>query len=246
VQGIEIRKLASLEERHWWYAERRRIVSRMIRNGFPSGPGPAVALDVGAAAGGNTLVLQEAGFLAIPVEYGPDGAQLASSRGLPAVRGDACSLPFSAMSTDLVLAFDVLEHIVDDRVALGEFHRVLRPEGQLWIAVPSDMRLWSAHDEAVGHVRRYSRDELIDAVRSAGFDLTDVWSWNVLLRPVVGLRRRRSTGSDLDEVARATNWILGRCVALERYLPFLRSRSGVSLILQARRTADSVKDCGTV
>ncbi len=159
MQGIEIRKLASLEERHWWYAERRRIVNRMIRKGFPSGPGLAVALDVGAAAGGNALVLQAAGFLTIPVEYGPDGARLASSRGLRAVRGDACRLPFAAMSVDLVLAFDVLEHIADDRVALREFHRVLRPEGQLWIAVPSDMRLWSAHDEAVGHVRRYSRDE---------------------------------------------------------------------------------------
>jgi SAM-dependent methyltransferase len=154
---------------------------------------------------------------------------------LPVVRGDACRLPFASGGADVVLAFDVLEHLADDAGALREFFRVLRPGGLLWVSVPADMRLWSAHDVAVGHVKRYSRAELVRAVRGAGFELMDVSSWNVLLRPIVDMRRRRATGSDLGDIGLVTNWILARLIALERYFPFLRRRSGVSLILQARR-----------
>jgi hypothetical protein len=75
----------------------------------------------------------------------------------------------------------------------------------------------------------------VDKVAAAGFEVQDVWSWNVLLRPVVKLRRRRVQGSDLGEIGWFTNWALARVIAVERYLPFVRRRAGVSLILIARR-----------
>ena len=81
--------------------------------------------------------------------------------------------------------------------------RVLRPGGTFLVAVPCDPRLWSAHDEAVGHVRRYTRATLTDLLRRNGFELESVTSWNVLLRPVVALRRRSSSGSDVSSAASA-------------------------------------------
>jgi SAM-dependent methyltransferase len=235
VEGTEVRKLTALEDRHWWYAERRRILRTMAREAFPADRAGRVAVDVGAAGGGNTRVLQRSGFLAVPLEYGPDGAGVARERGLPSVRGDACRLPLVGDCVDLLVAFDVLEHIDDDRTAMAEFHRVLRPGGLLFIAVPADMRLWSAHDEAVGHVRRYDRAGLSEVVADAGFEVLEVKSWNVLLRPLVSFRRRRATESDLGEIRPITNWVLGRVIALERFLPFLHGQGGVSLILRARR-----------
>jgi SAM-dependent methyltransferase len=234
VEGSEVEKLVALEDKHWWYAERRLMVAQLIRQAFSDRPVSAVALDVGAAGGGNTRQLRRAGFLAVPVEYGVEGARVARDRGLPSVRGDACQLPFGTQSVDVVLAFDVLEHIDDDSQALSEFARVLRPGAWLWVAVPCDMRLWSAHDEAVGHVRRYSRKSLVDVLLAAGFDVVDIRSWNVLLRPVVDFRRHRSTGSDLGDIGQVANWILARIIALERFLPFLWDRDGVSLIVRAR------------
>jgi SAM-dependent methyltransferase len=234
VESTEIRKLVALEERHWWYAERRRMLARLLRTEIRQ-RGDLIALDIGAAGGGNTRVLRAAGAFAVPVEYGPDGAEAARDRGLPAVRGDARDLPFTTSAAGLIVAFDVLEHIEDDVAALGEFARVLRPGGQLWVAVPCDMSLWSEHDRAVGHVRRYDEADLVDRVSAAGFEVLDVWSWNVLLRPVVNLRRRRARGSDLGEIGWFTNWALARVIAVERYLPFVRRRAGVSLILIARR-----------
>ncbi len=134
---------------------------------------------------------------------------------------------------DAVVAFDVLEHIEDDEAAVREIHRVLRPGGLALIAVPADPRLWSAHDEAVGHVRRYTRPELVDLFARNGFTVERVRSWNVLLRPVVALRRSASSGSDLERMNPVVNGALRVIVAAERVLPIGRW-PGVSLRLRAR------------
>ena len=121
MEATEVRKLAELEDRHWWYTERRALLRRMTRAGTRAG----VALDVGAAGGGNTRVLRALGLRAVAVEYGAEGAGVAKARGLAVVRGDAGALPFGAGIADLVVAFDVLEHLADDSAASREFRRVL-------------------------------------------------------------------------------------------------------------------------
>jgi SAM-dependent methyltransferase len=230
VEGTEVRKLAALEDRHWWYRERRALLSRELRRLGDTG----VALDIGAAGGGNTRVLRRYGWRAIALEYGADGAAVARDRGLDVLRADARAVPVRSASTGLVVAFDILEHIEEDHVAAGEMLRVLRPGGTALVAVPCDMRLWSAHDVAVGHVRRYTRESLRDVMEKAGFVVDSVWSWNVLLRPLAAWRRRHSTGSDLTHVPAVLNRGLSLVVAAERYLPVGKLR-GVSLVLRARR-----------
>ncbi|QYC38569.1 putative S-adenosylmethionine-dependent methyltransferase [Nonomuraea coxensis DSM 45129] len=225
----EIRRLIALEDAHWWYRERRAILRRELR-----GLGrPGVALDIGAAGGGNTRVLAEAGWDATATDMDESALEMARQRGVPAVRADARALPFESGSVDLVTAFDVLEHIREDHLVTEEIARVLAPGGHVLIAVPCDMALWSSHDDAVGHVRRYRRESLRGVVEKAGLAVDRVWSWNVLLRPVVKWHRRRSTGSDLSEVPALLNAGLSAVIRAERYLP-VRSLRGVSLFLRAR------------
>ncbi|MEU5693257.1 methyltransferase domain-containing protein [Actinosynnema sp. NPDC020468] len=225
----EIRKLTRLEDSHWWYRERRHLLARMIGR-----LAPGVALDVGAAGGGNTRVLVAHGWRATSVEYDREGAAIAAARGLPVVRADACHLPFADRCADLVIAFDVLEHISRDDVAAAEIHRVLKPGGTFLAAVPADPRLWSAHDVAVGHVRRYTRTSLQDLLRRNGFEIGSCRSWNVLLRPVAAWRRKRASGSDLEEPHPLVNRALAAVVAAERYLDVGRW-PGVTLLVQAHR-----------
>lgn len=230
MDSAELRLLTSLEDRHWWYRERRAILRRELRR--LAGPGRAV--DIGAAGGGNTRVLREHGWQAVALEYSHSAAEIARGRGIPAVRADARDLPVRSGSCGLVTAFDVLEHIEEDYLAAAEIVRVLQPGGTALIAVPADMDLWSAHDEAVGHVRRYSRPGLADLVQKAGLSLDRMWSWNVMLRPAVALRRKRSSGSDLENIPAPLNAMLAALIITERYLP-VKSRRGVSLIVRARR-----------
>jgi len=226
----ELELLTSIEDRHWWYKERRAILGRELR----SLPGPGVALDIGAAGGGNTRVLAKHGWQALALEYSASAAGVARARNVPVIRADARELPVRSESCGVVTAFDILEHIQEDYLAAAEIARALRPGGTALIAVPCDMALWSAHDDAVGHVRRYTRDELSALVEKSGLTIERLWSWNVALRPVVAMRRKAATGSDLEQVPPLVNLVLTSIIVAERYLP-LKSAPGVSLILRARK-----------
>jgi SAM-dependent methyltransferase len=230
MKPAELQLLTSIEDRHWWYKERRAILARELRRLPVAGR----ALDIGAAGGGNTRVLQDHGWHALALEYSDSVADVAKARGISAIRADARDLPLKSGTCGLVTAFDILEHIEEDYLATAEIFRVLEPGGTALIAVPCDMSLWSAHDDEVGHVRRYTRPELTNVVQKAGLTVDAVWSWNVLLRPVVALRRKKSTGSDLDEVQPLVNAALTTIIRTERYLP-VRSLPGVSLFLRAHR-----------
>ncbi len=218
-----------LEDRHWWYAERRDLLRRRARD-----LAPGLALDIGAAGGGNTRVLKALGWKVIALEFTREGGQSARERGLEVVRADAHHLPVASRAFDLVVALDVLEHLSDDRCAVAEVVRVLKPGGTLIASVPVDPGLWSAHDVAVGHLRRYRRPEFLALLESAGLEVVESRSWMVLLRPLVALHRRRSSGSDLDEPRAVVNTALGLVVRLERHLP-VRRAPGVSVFVTARR-----------
>lgn len=237
----EIEKLATLEAKHWWYSARRAMLRRATQ-GLPAGK----ALDVGAGAGGNTAVLQDGGWSATAVELSPTGAAIARQRGMAVIRADATALPFPRDTFDLVVSMDLWEHVEADHLAAAEAFRVLKPGGALYLAVPSDMHLWSDHDVAVGHVRRYARDDLIELVHGAGFVITKIDSWNVLLRPAVRWRRRSSdtgtgeSSSDLMPVPWPLNAALRLVVELERWLP-VRRRRGVSLVVRAHKPGTRVQ-----
>lgn len=229
----EIRRLTELEDRHWWYRERRAGLAYQLRRLPPPGPGDR-ALDIGAAGGGNTRVLNGHGWRAMATDISPAAVAIARERGVDAVQADARELPVESESCGLVTAFDVLEHVEEDDRVAAEIFRVLRPGGTALISVPCDMALWSAHDEAVHHVRRYDREGLTSVLVEAGLVIDRLWSWNVLLRVVVAWRRRTSTGSDLEEPHPLVNAALRAIIVTERYLP-VKTLPGVSLMVRAHR-----------
>jgi SAM-dependent methyltransferase len=235
VQHHEVTKLADLEHRHWWYAERRAVLARQLKRLGRPRPGDK-ALDIGAAAGGNSAVLEEHGYTVVAADLSTTAVGLARDRGVKVLNADIRSLPLQTGSINLVTALDVLEHVHEDYDAIGEINRVLKPGGTALITVPASMSLWSSHDEAVGHVRRYSQEELLKLVDGAGLQVAKVWSWNVLLRPVVALRRKKSSGSDLEQIPSLVNMGLRAIVAAERFLP-VKTLPGVSLVLIAHKPA---------
>lgn len=133
-------------------------------------------------------------------------------------------VPFDDRTYDLVCLFDVLEHIDDDMAALARLQRLLKPGGRLLVTVPAYEWLWSAHDEAHHHRRRYTTARLGARARSAGLVAIRLGYFNSFLFPLVALARIRGklrgshSRSDAAMPSPLVNAALTRLFALERFV----------------------------
>jgi SAM-dependent methyltransferase len=182
-----MKAMLDLDEHHWWYRGRRLIVrSELDRLGLPS---DARVLDAGCGSGRTLEDLVAYGSVS-GLELDPDAAQIASSRGCGEVKvGRLETLPWEDGTFDLITCLDVLEHIPDDRQALIELRRVCKPGGWMVVTVPAYQALWSLHDAANHHYRRYSRRGLRVVALEAGWRLTRMTSFNSILLPVAAAVR---------------------------------------------------------
>jgi SAM-dependent methyltransferase len=157
---------------------RHELRERLLLDLFLSaGPGPQV-LNGGAGQGTLTRKLSELGFEVTSTDVSPEAVALLQKRAPgETVEADLTSLPFPDASFDAAVLGEVLEHIEDDRRALTEVARVLRSEGVLALSVPANPKLYGPSDSWAGHVRRYTRPELLDACAAAGFTVVRCVGW---------------------------------------------------------------------
>jgi SAM-dependent methyltransferase len=194
-----MKAMLEVDEHHWWYRGRRAII-RAELDKLPLRSGAKV-LDAGCGSGRTLEELEGYGEV-YGIELDPDAAELAISRGRGDVRvGRLEELPWEADTFDLITCLDVLEHTPDDRATLRELRRVCKPGGWLLLTVPAYQALWSHHDEANHHFRRYGREMLRSAAVDAGWKVGRMTSFNsLLLAPAAAVRlaRRRLSASDSD------------------------------------------------
>jgi len=152
---------AEIENRHWWFCGRRRIVRRLLAEIAPPGTGRRI-VDVGCGTGANIASLTDA-YECHGIDPSAEGIRLARER-FPAVQF-TCGLAPEAFGpaereADVLLAMDVMEHVPDDFLFASSLLGALEPGGHLLVTVPADETLWSPHDVNFGHYRRYTRDRL--------------------------------------------------------------------------------------
>jgi SAM-dependent methyltransferase len=161
--------------------------------------------------------------------------------GIHYVVATADALPFREGAFELVGSFDVLEHLPDDHAGLQEQRRVVRPGGHVVTAVPADPRLWSAHDEAVGHYRRYTEASFRDLAGAVGLQVDRATHFFSFLWLPARLTRRRPLrtqppGSGDGIGARAITRVIGALGAVERWwMSRRRLPWGTSLWFESRR-----------
>ena len=157
---------------------RHELRERLLLDLFLSaGPGPDV-LNGGAGQGTLSRRLAELGFEVTSTDVSPEAVELLRERAPGDVlEADLTSLPFEDARFDAAVLGEVLEHIENDRGALAEVARVLRPQGVLAVSVPANPKLHGLSDVWAGHLRRYTRPELLEACSGAGFTVHRCLGW---------------------------------------------------------------------
>ncbi|TRX76168.1 class I SAM-dependent methyltransferase [Pseudomonas mangiferae] len=229
-----------IERDHWWFRGRRVIVESLLKRTHL--PGRRI-LDVGCGTGGNLALLSGFGDV-LGIEPNPLARERAKTKAHCQVKDgylpDGLDVEDGSMA--LISMFDVLEHIKEDKLTLESLHRKLSGEGVLFLTIPAYGFLFSEHDRRHHHVRRYTRAQVKELLRSSGFTLEYISYFNTLLFPLAVFQRiflekifKKKLAAD-ELPSRPVNMFFFNIMAFERHvLPWLRFPFGLSIVAVARK-----------
>jgi SAM-dependent methyltransferase len=235
-----------VEGSHWWFVGRRAILDSFLRQIVEKIRTPRSVLrilDVGCGTGANLEMLSAYGQ-AEGVDVSDDALAFCEKKGLKAQKGLAESLPFADEAFDLTTALDVVEHLDDDIAGLKEMYRVTKKGGYSLIFVPAFMWLWGVQDDISNHRIRYTRSQIVERLRTAGYEIERATYANwTFFAPIFGGRMlMKATGikpeSENNITVSALNGVFGKLFGSERFwLRHLDFPFGVSIVVVARKSA---------
>ena len=157
-------------------------------------------LEIGYGSGDMLLLYAKLGMEAYGYDYSPLAFVNASNRIAMHAELEGNIILYEKESDmkqrkyDYLMAYEVLEHIQDDGATLSGWKNMLAPRGQMIISVPAHKHKWGASDIAVGHYRRYEKDELIALCGKCGITVHTIWCYgfplSLLLDPLLHSSRK--------------------------------------------------------
>jgi SAM-dependent methyltransferase len=191
--------LQEIEQTHWWYVARRKIVFDWLSDALVKYSSPNI-LDVGCGTGFNMEQLRKEGYNRITgLDFSLEALFFCRSRDLTnLVCSDATRPSLREDAFDIIVALDLIEHLDDDVQALCEFTRLLRSNGTLIVFAPAFEFLWGLQDEVSQHRRRYTARELREKLGTAGLQIEKLSYANMFLFPIIWAGRMLLRLSDYE------------------------------------------------
>lgn len=213
----EYQRMYDHEDNYWWFISRRQLVCQLIDDA--KSPGDLLLCDVGCGTGATMQQMLRFGKV-IGIDMSPLALRCCRQRELSGlIMSKAEQLPLKSSSVDVIVATDILEHLADDISALKEFHRILRPGGFAVVTVPAFGLLWSEHDLALMHHRRYTAPQLAQRCIESGFRVDSVTYALWLLFPfavVTRLLQPRYRKTPQARIPKLPNWLNKMLISIQR------------------------------
>jgi len=245
--GMGHELLVDFAHESFWSVHRRQLILDSMRR-----HSCRAIWEVGAGTGDVAAFLQQNGVCTVALEPVGAGAKVLDERGITTFQSTLEEMHLPSESLPSVGVFDVIEHLEHPMQLLKEVHRVLKPNGKLFLTVPAHQALWSVEDETSGHFRRYNRRTIKNLLQSEGFQIESVSHFfSYLVPPAFFVRRmlpriRRTRERDLNhEVAiqlkpprtvTAVLRLLGRLEA--RTLKLFTLPLGLSILVVASKVGE--------
>jgi ubiquinone/menaquinone biosynthesis C-methylase UbiE len=240
----EYRRMAQVEQTHWWYQATRRLLRQFIVSELREveQSTPRRFLDAGCGTGATGAWLADFGsVIALDTEVEALNLYCQAHPEAQLIHGDISAIDLSDDFVDAALCVTVLYHgeVTDPGAAVRELARVVKPGGLVCLMEPGVRSLRRSHDQVTHAARRFSRRELETLAANAGLDIIRSTGAYSFLVPPAWLKsrvERNTTSSDLDSNTSGLFGLLGLLARFERRilrvvsLPF-----GLSVIVVARK-----------
>lgn len=172
MSGKDMAQMYANESHHWWFVAKAAFMKQILQKWVRLENG--LVLDAGCGTGHNMRFLAEGGDY-IGVDVSEQALNFCQHNGHKTlVRANLDCLPFKDDSFDLVFALDVIEHTQNPWSVIRQLRRVLKKDGRIIITVPACRFLFSPHDEALSHLRRYDPKDIRALLKEADFDVLHV------------------------------------------------------------------------
>lgn len=173
---------------YFWHQARRTLIDDLFRLVFKNHDDKRLILEIGCGTGYQIPVLKKWGRVE-GLDINPEAVNIATRNGLDVKVRDIEKDDIGGNSFDVIGLFDVLEHIEHDRETIKKIHSSLKNTGWLFLTVPAYNFMFSDHDRAMDHFRRYNKKKLISLLQESGFQVITSGYWNSLLFPGILLMR---------------------------------------------------------
>ena len=217
--------LERIEEGDFWSKVKLKLILGLVEG--------TNILDVGCGSGRLSKTLKDRGYSVVAIDNDSKAVEITRKKGITAYVSDITDWK-TDRKFDCVILGDVLEHIEDDKSAMGKVHGMLKPNGCVVVNAPSYRFLFGKHDIVLGHKRRYSDDELKAKLKASGFKIEYFRHWNLIAFPIAVLTKISKKDYPHERVSNITalSSLLEKMLSLDSRANYV---FGLSILCKARK-----------
>jgi SAM-dependent methyltransferase len=173
---------------HFWYKARKILIFNLLNSIFKKYKKDRLILNIGCGTGTELEILKKFGQT-VALDNNQNAIEIVKKQKYKTILIDVEKYNFQNNYYDAICCFDLLEHLQNDHIVINNIFQSLKQNGYFFFTIPAFQFLFSSHDVAMEHYRRYNKKNILDKLFKAGFKIIKLNYWNSFLFPIIFIVR---------------------------------------------------------